>query len=55
MPPILVWSSVKCIAAQILVIAKLNGEINYFERLNLWYHPFLQGTTCSKLPIETQK
>ena len=51
MLPILVSSSVKCIAVPILAIAKLN----YFERLCLWYHPSLQGTTDSKLAIEAQE
>ena len=55
MPPILVPSSAKRIATQILVIAKLNGWKNlYFERLCLWYHQSLQGTTCSKLATEPQ-
>ena len=55
MPPIFVSSSFKCIAVQILVTAKLNGEKNYFERLCLRYYPSLLGTTCSKLPTEAQE
>ena len=42
MPPILVPSSVKLIATQILVIAKLNGN-------------FQQKITCSKLEIDKKR
>ena len=43
-PPILVPSSAKRIATQIVVIAKLNGR-NYFGRFCLWYHSCQQGIT----------
>ena len=46
MLPILVPSSAKHLAIQILVIAKSNGR-KYFDRLCLRYHPSQQGITCS--------
>ena len=55
MPPFLVSSSAKRITIQILVITKLNGRKYFFERLCLWYHPSLKGTTCLKLATETQE
>ena len=47
MPPILVPSSAKRIATQILAIAK--------SKALLWYHPPLQWTTCSKLAVEAKE
>ena len=54
MRPILVPSSAKRIATQILVIAKLNEQF-YFDRFGLWYHPSLQRTDCPKLATEAQE
>ena len=45
MPPILVPSSTKRIATQILVILKLYERRFYFQKFSLWYSS-LQETTC---------
>ena len=56
MPPILVPSSTKRIATQMLVPEKLNGRKEFcFERLCLRYHPSHQKTTCSKLATQEQE
>ena len=47
MPPILVPSSAKRIATQILVIAKLNERKDFI--LRGFVCEFQQGITCSKL------
>ena len=35
--------------------SKSTCEKNYFERVCLWYYPYQQGITCSKLATETQE
>ena len=55
MPSILVPSSAKRIATQVLVIAKIKWrKVFYFGRLCLQYHPSQQGISCSKLATEVQ-
>ena len=55
MPAILVPSSSKRITTQGLLIPKLNGRENFFEKLCLWYHPSLQGTASSNLATATEE
>ena len=52
MPPILVPSTAKRINTNFSNSKIKWKKIFYFERLCLCYHPFLQGTTYSKLATE---
>ena len=55
MPPILVSSSAKHIARQILVIAKLSGTKDFIWEALFVISTSQQGITCSKLSTETRE
>ena len=55
MPPILVPSSAKHIAIQVLVIAKWKKRFFFWEVFCLWFHPSLQRITCPKSATEIQE
>ena len=55
MPLILVPSSAKHIATQILVIWKSNGTKDFLTEALFVISQSLQGTTCSELATETQE
>ena len=56
MPPILIPSSIKCIATRILVTAKLHErQKSCFGKLCFWYDLSQQAITFSKLATEAQE